>query len=152
MIGTPEQDGFISRSMTGIVATVRRDGRPASSMVGIARHGDSLLFSTVASRVKGRTIARDPRCVVTIIHDNEPGSFVSVEGSVVAYLDNPVLLRHAMYAYWDRVCAIHPRSNWARRGREATELLFSEAGRAVYEVTPTRKSGVLLDRPVLLED
>ncbi|MBK9344513.1 MAG: pyridoxamine 5'-phosphate oxidase family protein [Dehalococcoidia bacterium] len=139
MIGTPEQDGFISRSMTGIVATVRRDGRPASSMVGIARHGDSLLFSTVASRVKGRTIARDPRCVVTIIHENEPGSFVSVEGR---HLAPPFC---SARAHWD--APIHQLG----RGR-GTEPSFFRAGRAVYEVTPTRKSGVLLDRPVLLED
>lgn len=148
MIGTPEQDAFISRSIVAMVGTVRRDGGPSASMVGIARHGDSLLFSTVASRVKGRTIARDPRCVVTIINENEPGSFVSVEGTVVAHLDNAPALREAMYSFWDVAASVHSKSNWHRGGADSTRKLFAEPGRAVYQVTPVRVSGWLLDPPV----
>lgn len=150
MIGTPEQDAFISRSFAAIASTVRVDGTVASSMIFYGRDGDRLLFSTVQDRVKGRTLARDPRITLCITNTNEPNSFVTVQGSVEAYLENPADRREALYRYWDVVANLHPGAAWHHGGREATEQLFTQPGRAIYAVTPVRVSGELLDPPVLL--
>ena len=72
MIGSEDLDAFVSRSQTAIVTTMRKDGSPSSSMIGDARDGDRLLFSTTVDRVKGRTLARDRRAAICIINENEP--------------------------------------------------------------------------------
>lgn len=109
MIGTPEFDAFISDSTTAIATTVRKDGTPASSMIGYARDGDRLYFSTTTDRVKGRTLARDPRIVLCVINTNAPNSFVSLEGAVTVHLDNPAHLREHMHQYWDALLPQHPQ-------------------------------------------
>lgn len=150
VIGTPEQDAFISRSFAAIVSTVRKDGTPATSMIFYGRSGDRLFFSTVRTRVKGRTLARDPRLTLTILNTNEPNSFLSVEGTVIVHEDNAPARRELLYRYWDGVTRLHPGSAWRSGGREATEQLFTQPGRAIYEVVPMRVSGELLDPPVRL--
>lgn len=143
MIGTPEQDQFISVSQSAVVTTVRRDGSPASSLIGYARHGDRLLFSSEVGRLKGRTLSRDPRLVMTVINAAHPNSFISVEGTAIIHRDNPRELLEQMYAYWDNLAHLYPRGSWATRGRGSVDALFNSPGRAVFEVTPTRVSGVL---------
>jgi PPOX class probable F420-dependent enzyme len=150
MIGTSEQDAFISRSFAAIASTVRKDGTAATSMIFYGREGDRLLFSTVTTRLKGRTLARDPRITLTVLNNNEPNSFVSVEGTVVVHTDNAPERREQLYRYWDRVTSLHAGSAWRKGGRESTEILFTQPGRAIYEVIPTRVSGELLDQPVEL--
>jgi hypothetical protein len=59
ILGTPDLDRFISQSRWAITTTVRRDGSPASSMVGYARVDDRLLFSSMVDRLKGRTLSRE---------------------------------------------------------------------------------------------
>jgi hypothetical protein len=46
MLGSPEQDYFVSRGIIAMPTTVRRDGSPASSMVSYARRGDRVFFTT----------------------------------------------------------------------------------------------------------
>jgi PPOX class probable F420-dependent enzyme len=148
MLGTPEQDAFISRSFAAVASVVRTDGTAANSLIFYGREGDRLLFSTVTTRVKGRALARDPRITVTVLNNNEPNSYVSIEGTVVVHEDNAPERRELLYRYWDRVTPLHPGSAWRAGGREATEVLFTQPGRAIYEVTPTRVSGELLDAAV----
>lgn len=101
-------------------------------MTRYARKGDTLLFSTTVDRVKGRTLSRDPRTVLTVINEDEPDSFVSVEGEVTIHRDNPQELRDFMV------------DTFAASGREFTLKLFAEPGRAVFELTPMRVSGFLV--------
>jgi PPOX class probable F420-dependent enzyme len=149
MIGTPEQNAFIDRSYVAIVSTVRIDGTASTSMVFYGRIGDRLLFSTERNRVKGRHIDRDPRVTLTVTNTNEPNSYLSVQGHVTVHLDNPAALREQIYRTWDGVTLLHPASIWHNGGRETCEPLFTMPGRAIYEVTPVRVSGELLDAPVL---
>ena len=143
MLGTADLDAFISSSITAIVTTLRRDGSPASSMIGYSREGDLLYFSTTADRLKGRTLERDRRVVLCIINPAHPDAYVSVEGTVTIHRDNPKELRERMYAYWERLLPEHPNIAWAAMGREQWEPLATEAGRAIYEVTCTRVSGMI---------
>ncbi len=68
---------------TGTLATVRADGRPHVAPVWFDVDPDgSIVFSTGASTVKGRNLARDPRASLCVDDDRPPFSFVTVEGVV----------------------------------------------------------------------
>lgn len=141
MLGSDKVDAFITRSFTGIVTTVRRDGTPASSMVSYARLGDRLYFSTALDRLKGRSLARDPRLVLCAVNDLEPNSYASVEGQVVIHRDNPKDLHERMFAFWAGFVERHPASPWAAFGRKSLEKMWAEPGRAIFELLPARVSG-----------
>ena len=139
MLGTAEQDAFVSRSVIALVTTLRVDGSPMSSMVSFARRGDELFFTTTMDRAKGRTLARDPRTALTILNPAEPWSFVSVEGEVVIHRDNPLELRDLILDY----CGRHPAYTWSR---DEIATMIAAPGRAVFEVHPTRVSGAVFPR------
>ena len=136
MIGTEDHDAFVSRSVIGLVTTVRSDGTPSTSMVSFARRGNRLYFTTTLDRVKGRSLVRDPRCGITILNPHEPWSFVNVEGEVVIHRDNPIELRQLILDLVE-----HPDYPWSRE--EITPMLES-VGRAMFELVPHRVSGVVL--------
>jgi PPOX class probable F420-dependent enzyme len=63
------------------VATLNEDGSPHTSVVWIARDGDTVLFSTTAGRQKGRNLARDPRISLTVIDAQNPYHSVDIRGT-----------------------------------------------------------------------
>lgn len=136
MIGTKWQDAFISRCIIAVVTTLRHNADPASSMVGFARNGDRLLFSTDLDKLKGKTLLRDPRLVACVLNPREPWSFVSVEGRVTIHLDNPIELRTAMLDAW----VGHPDNIFDRADNER---LMAGPSRAIFELVPDRVSGVV---------
>ncbi|MFD5113469.1 PPOX class F420-dependent oxidoreductase [Streptomyces sp. NPDC058391] len=70
------------------VATLNRDGGPQTSVVWIAREGDTVLFSTTAERQKARNLARDPRVSLTVFDTANPYRSVDIRGTV-ELLDDP---------------------------------------------------------------
>ncbi len=136
MLGSIEQDEFVSRNVIAIATTVRRDGSPSSSTVSFARAGDHLYFTTTLHRAKGRMLLRDPRLALTVLDPHAPWSFVVVEGSVTIHRDNPANLRDLIL---DR-CE-HPDYPWSR---SEVEQMIVGPGRAVFELVPTRVSGVVM--------
>ncbi|NYI07852.1 PPOX class F420-dependent oxidoreductase [Allostreptomyces psammosilenae] len=64
------------------VATLNRDGGPQTSVVWIARDGDTVLFSTTAGRQKARNLARDPRVSLTVYDTENPYHSVDIRGTV----------------------------------------------------------------------
>ncbi len=63
-----------------VLATTKSDGRPHVAPVWYAVDGQSLVITTGADTVKGRTLRRDPRVAVCVDDDAPPFSFVAVEG------------------------------------------------------------------------
>ena len=61
MLGSFDQDEFVTRSIIAIVTTLRRDGSPSSSMVSFARRGDHLFFTTTMERAKANAGERSTR-------------------------------------------------------------------------------------------
>lgn len=106
-------------------------------MVGFARRGDSLYFSTTTDRLKGRTLARDARACLTVLHAREPWSFVSIEGLVTIHTDNPQELRDLLLDYSGK----HPDYAWER---SEIAVMIAAPGRAIFQLEPTRVSGVVL--------
>jgi PPOX class probable F420-dependent enzyme len=65
-----------------ILATINPDGSPQTSVLWVGRHGNDLLFSTVAGRVKHRNMERDPRVSVTVLDSADPENYVELRGRV----------------------------------------------------------------------
>ena len=63
------------------VATVNPDGGPQTSVVWILREGDTVAFSTTASRRKALNLARDPRISVTVFETGNPYHSVEIRGT-----------------------------------------------------------------------
>lgn len=81
MIGTPEQDAFITEQRWAVVTSLRSDGTPSNSVVFYAREGDTIFFSTTADRLKAKTVRKDPRIAITVLDEGAPFRFVTLEGN-----------------------------------------------------------------------
>ena len=80
---------------TGILATVRRDGRPHAAPVWFTLDGDDLVFTTGESTVKGRNLRRSGRALIVVDESMPPYDFVTVEGRVEISEDLDELLHWA---------------------------------------------------------
>lgn len=137
MIGTPDQDAFINENKWAVVTTLRADGSPSSSIVFYARDGDDLIFSTTKSRLKAKTLARDPRVAFCVLDDGAPYGYVNVEGRATITEKDLVPL--------------HVLVNKAMRGADFTppegfEERLRNDGRVIVRVKAERVSGVTMRR------
>ncbi|MGY1772879.1 PPOX class F420-dependent oxidoreductase [Blastococcus sp. SYSU D00813] len=73
---------FVAGRKWGVLATVKRDGRPQLSNVGYAYDAEQQLFrvSVTADRAKTRNLARDPRVTLHVSSDDFWG-WVAIEGT-----------------------------------------------------------------------
>jgi PPOX class probable F420-dependent enzyme len=62
------------------IALTRADGRPHVTPVCFILEGDELAFVLSPGSVKGKCLARDRRIAVCVSDDQQPYSFVTVEG------------------------------------------------------------------------
>jgi PPOX class probable F420-dependent enzyme len=66
---------------TGKLATVRKDGRPHVAPIWFDLDDDgSIVLTTGADTLKGKSIRRDPRVCLCVDDERPPFSFVVVEG------------------------------------------------------------------------
>src|SRR3954452_9197014 len=65
----------------GVLATSGAGGRPHAAPVWFDLDGDTIVFNTGASTVKGRNLAANPRATLVVQDDRPPYSFVMVEGT-----------------------------------------------------------------------
>jgi PPOX class probable F420-dependent enzyme len=62
------------------IALTRADGRPHVTPVCFILDGDELAFALSPGSVKGKSLARDQRIAVCISDEQQPYSFVAIEG------------------------------------------------------------------------
>jgi PPOX class probable F420-dependent enzyme len=81
-IPEPRMLTFVAENRWGVLATVKRDGRPHLSNVGYAydRDADLIRVSVTADRVKTRNLERDPR-VTLHVASKDFWTWVAVEGT-----------------------------------------------------------------------
>jgi PPOX class probable F420-dependent enzyme len=65
---------------TGVLTTVRADGRPHAAPIWFALDGDTLVFTTWESSVKARNLRRDDRASLVVDDPAFPFAFVVIEG------------------------------------------------------------------------
>src|SRR5215210_965375 len=85
---------MLDRPRTAVLATVRADGRPHAAPIWFDLDGDTLIFTTGESTLKGRNMLRDPRVSLCIDEEELPFLFVRIEGTSDLTADDPDLL------YW----------------------------------------------------
>ncbi|MFR9721773.1 PPOX class F420-dependent oxidoreductase [Streptomyces sp. MS19] len=108
------------------VATLNRDGGPQTSLVWIARDGDSVLFSTTEGRQKARNIRRDPRVSLTVYDSGNPYHSVDIRGTAEVIEDSDKSL---------------PRTLSLKYLGEDPPAEPDEVVRLIVRVTPLRISG-----------
>jgi PPOX class probable F420-dependent enzyme len=106
--------GFmLDRARTAVLATVRADGSPHTAPIWFDLDGDTLVFTTGESTVKGRNMRRDPRISLCIEEEEPPFHFVVIEGSSEPTAGDPDLL------YWRRESGA---VTWAPTGPMSTAV------------------------------
>lgn len=80
---------------TAKCATVWPDGRPHITPVWVALDGDTLVFTTHKTSLKGKAIARDPRVCFCFDDEAPPFAYVMVEGRAQTSTDLEALLHWA---------------------------------------------------------
>jgi len=103
-----------------VVAAVRPDGSPQTSVVWIDWDGEDAIFTTLRRRAKGRHLERDPRVNITVFDMNDPYRYVEIDGT--AALEDEGAAEH-----------IHKMSH-KYRGVDYPE----PDGRVLVRVRPTR--------------
>jgi len=133
VIGTPEQDVFITENRWAVVTSLRADGTPTNSVIFYAREGDELIFSTTESRLKTKTIRKNPNVAITILDEGAPFRFVTVEGKATIQTED--------------IVPGHVAVNKAMRREEFSppegyEAGLKSAGRVLIRLKASRVSGV----------
>jgi PPOX class probable F420-dependent enzyme len=104
-VATAQQ--FIRHNHRAVMATFRRDGRPALSPVTVALDdAGRVVISTRETAMKVKHLRRDPRVAVSVFTDRFFGDHVQVEGNaeIVSLPDAMDLL----VAYYRSVSGEHP--------------------------------------------
>lgn len=133
MIGTPDQDAFINRNKWGVITTLRSDGSPTSSVIFYARDGDELIFSTTSSRLKAKTVRREPRVSLTVLDEGAPFGYVTVEGTATVQ-DTDIIPGHIRINEAMRGGPFEPPEGYVER--------LEREGRVIIRVKAERVSGV----------
>src|ERR1700742_2894889 len=86
-MATPMSDeqrrAFLSAgTRTGVLSTVRADGRAHAAPVWFVLDGDVIVFNTGRETVKGRNLRRTGQAVLTVDDPHPPFAFATVSGSV----------------------------------------------------------------------
>jgi PPOX class probable F420-dependent enzyme len=113
---------LLDRARTASLATVRADGRPHVAPIWFDLDGDTIVFTTGESTVKGRNMRRDPRVSLCIDEEKPPFHFVLIEGTAELTAEDPDLL------YWatrlgNRYMGADRAEEYGRRNAVEGELL-----------------------------
>jgi hypothetical protein len=115
---------------TAKLATVRADGRPHVAPIWFVLDGDTVVFTTGATTVKGRSILADPRVALCVDDDRPPFSFVLIEGRAEVVVDDPDALLLWATRLGARYMGADQAEAYGRRNAVPGELLV--------RVPPTR--------------
>ncbi|MFN2563025.1 MAG: PPOX class F420-dependent oxidoreductase [Jatrophihabitans sp.] len=76
------RDFLMAGTRTGVLSTVRRDGRPHAAPIWFVLDGDAVVFTTAHDTVKGRNLRRTGQAALTVDDGVPPYSFVNISGTV----------------------------------------------------------------------
>ena len=118
-----ERRAFLSHgTRTGVLSTVRSDGRPHAAPVWFVLDGDDIVFNTGRDTVKGRNLRRTRQAVLTVDLPEPPFSFVTVSGDVEISEDLAEMLPWAT-AIGARYMGAEQGEQFGRRNAVPGELL-----------------------------
>jgi PPOX class probable F420-dependent enzyme len=123
---------LLERPRTAKLATVRADGRPHVAPIWYDLDGETVVFTTWHTSVKGLNIRRDPRISLCVDDDAPPFAYVLIEG-VASLSDDLAALRHWATCIAGRYMGAGLAESYGARNGVPGELLV--------RVTPTRIIG-----------
>ena len=120
---------FLRRNHRGVLATLKRDGRPQLSNISYLYDDDGRVkISVTLDRAKTRNALRDPRVSMSVVGDNWY-QYLVIEGTAELVRDNPLPeLRHVYEGITGK-----PHPNW----QEYDEAMVRER-RAVMSIIVER--------------
>jgi PPOX class probable F420-dependent enzyme len=113
---------LMAGTRTGVLSTVRSDGRPHAAPIWFVLDGDTVVFTTGRDTVKGRNLRRTGQAVLTVDDPAPPFSFVTVAGSVTISENLDEMLPWAV-ALGGRYMGAEQAEDFGRRNAVASELL-----------------------------
>ncbi|WP_375477230.1 PPOX class F420-dependent oxidoreductase [uncultured Jatrophihabitans sp.] len=113
---------LLGGTRTGILSTVRADGRPHAVPVWFVLDGDDVLFMTGGDTVKGRNLRRTGQAVLTVDDGRPPYAFVTVTGRVELSDDVAAMLPWSI-AMGERYMGADKAEEFGRRNAVPGELL-----------------------------
>jgi PPOX class probable F420-dependent enzyme len=123
---------FLRANNHAVMATFRRDGRPALSpvTVGLDEAG-RVVVSTRQTAMKVKHLRRDPRVAITAFTERFYGEFVQVEG-IAEIVELPGAMEE-LVAYYRRISGEHPdwddyRAAMVRDQRVLVRFAIDRAG------------------------
>ena len=123
---------FIRPRHHGVLLTVRRDGRPQSSLVtmGVADDGH-ILVSTYPERAKTHNLRRDPSVSMVVLSDDFGDEWVHVDGTATV-IDAPVSVE-GLVEYFRVISGEHPdwdeyRAAMLRQGKSLIRISIDRWG------------------------
>jgi PPOX class probable F420-dependent enzyme len=113
---------LLEGTRTGILATVRADGRPHAAPIWFTLDGDDVVFTTGADTVKGRNLRRTGRALLVVDESTPPFDFVTIEGPADLSEDLDEMLRWAT-VLGGRYMGADRAESFGRRNAVPGELL-----------------------------
>jgi PPOX class probable F420-dependent enzyme len=113
---------LLDGTRTGILATVRRDGRPHAAPIWFTLDGDDVIFTTGADTVKGRNLRRTGQATAVVDEATPPFHFVTVDGRAEISEDHDALL-HWATVLGGRYMGAEQAEAFGRRNAVPGELL-----------------------------
>jgi PPOX class probable F420-dependent enzyme len=133
-------DAFLmAGTRTGMLATVRADGRPHVAPVWFVLDGSDVVFNTGADTVKGRNLAREGRAALSVDDPHPPYAFVTLEGTVTLSDDETAEARAAKRTWATRIGARYMGADRA----EAFGRRNAVPGEYLVRLTPTSRVGMV---------
>ncbi len=80
---TPKQAQLFLDKNFGVVATLRANGSPQTSVVWVDYDGENVVFNTMRPRAKGRNLERNPCVSISVFDRENPYRYVEVAGKAV---------------------------------------------------------------------
>jgi PPOX class probable F420-dependent enzyme len=123
---------FLRSNHRAVMATFRKDGRPALSPVTVSVDGEGrVVVSTRETAMKVKHLRRDPRVAITAFTDRFYGDFVQVEGTA-EIVDLPEAME-PLVQYYRSVSGEHPdwddyRAAMVRDQRVVVRFAIERAG------------------------
>lgn len=92
---TPEDLELLRGKNYAHFVTLNPDGSPHAAPLWIDADDDgNVLVNTAVGRRKDRNVRRDPRVVVSLHQQSDPYRWLSVQGTVTAFVGEPEALAH----------------------------------------------------------
>ena len=123
-MGIEQRRAFLlDGTRTGILATVRKDGRPHAAPIWFTLDGDVVVFTTGADTVKGRNLRREGRALLVVDEATPPFDFVTIEGRV-EISEDLAEMRHWATVLGGRYMGAEAAEAFGRRNAVPGELLI----------------------------